>query len=178
MKGSYYAVALSSKLFSCKQRFDERPECHTSVHRCGKNIYHCFVWDTNKVAECQFSEVSILVPVSEGTHAYLRINKNLYHGVSCCPFLFPQLLLPQLLLSLCLRFSGFKIYSHLLQLLLVTGLLIILAGMLAQLLHFFHKTSLGTEVCVLMTVRMFSACTEVGWVLLKSLRQSLLAYRI
>lgn len=68
-----------------------------------------------------------------------------------------------------LQFSGCKIYSHLLQLLLVTVLLIILAGMLAQLLLFFHKTSLGTEILVLMTVRMFSACTEVRWELLKSL---------
>lgn len=42
-------------------------------------------------------------------------------------------------------------------------LLIILAGMLVQLLLFFHKTSLGTEILVLMTVRMFSAHTEVRW---------------
>lgn len=51
------------------------------------------------------------------------MNKNLYHGVSCCPFLFP-LWFNGFFHSCCshfdsLQFSECKIYSHVLQLLIV-----------------------------------------------------------
>lgn len=96
----------------------------TPLHRCGKNIYHCLVWYPNDVADFWFAEVmNSLTSVSEGTKAYLQINKGLYHRVSCCPFLF--LLWFNCFFHSCsshfdsLWFSGCKIYSHVLQLLIV-----------------------------------------------------------
>lgn len=153
VKGSYYAGTLSSKLLSCKQRSDERPECHTSVHRCGKNIIALsgtqttlllfnFLrwwapWSLSQKAQMHTSEW--IKPCILEYLAVLFYFLN-YYFHSCCSHFYS------------LQFSGCKIYSHLLQLLLVTVLLIILARMIAQLLLFFHKTSLGTEMLVLMTV--------------------------
>lgn len=131
--------AFDTYQFSCNQKFDERAERHTSPLVCGKNIYQCFVWDTNDVVEFSFSEVtSTLAPVSR------RIPQDEYKSVLwsiVLSFSTPVTTSPTaagLSPFDSLRHSGCKLNSRSLQLLLVTVFLIILAGMIAQLLILFN----------------------------------------